>query len=98
MWRQQDRWPGRRIEVEIVLQIAQDRRGLPHVRAGVGTPVGRRVESGAAHEVVLDELQVGVEGKDLVIDVACRAYGLMTSPGTRSPYPLASTVGGTTWS
>ena len=27
-----------------------------------------------------------------------RAYGLITSAGTRMPYPLPSTVGGATWS
>ena len=26
------------------------------------------------------------------------AYGLITSPGTRNPYPCESTVGGLTWS
>ena len=36
-------------------------------------------------EVVLDELQVGVEAQRLVVDVARLAYGLITSPGTRRP-------------
>ena len=36
----------------------------------VGAAVGRRVEPRAVEEVVLDELEVGVEAQRLVVDVA----------------------------
>src|SRR3954452_22863332 len=48
-------------EVEIVVEVAEDREVLAHRRPRVGTAVGLRVEALATEEPVLDELQVGVE-------------------------------------
>src|SRR5207245_559322 len=57
-------------EVELLRQVAEFVRLLTHGRPGVRSAVGLRVEAGAAEEVVLDELQVRVEGERLVVDVA----------------------------
>src|SRR5262249_21653676 len=56
-------------EVEVGYQVAQDRRILADAGPGVGASVGRRVEPGAAEEVVFDEFQVGVAAEGLVVDV-----------------------------
>ena len=72
-------------EVEVVGEVAEDAFVLANVGPWVWSPVGFRVEALAVEEVVLDELDVGVEAETLVVDVAALAYGLMTRPGTRSP-------------
>src|SRR5690242_1387035 len=72
-WRvggQQDRGAGRLAEVEVPAELAEHRLVLTDVGAPVGTAVGGRIEAGGAEEVVFDELQVGVTGQDLVVDVA----------------------------
>ena len=72
-------------EVEVALEIAQDRHLLAHRRTRVGPSAVARVEPAAAPEVVLDELHVRVEAEYLMIDVGVLAYGLMTMAGTRKP-------------
>src|SRR6267154_6336804 len=70
-WRvrgQQQRRAGRLAEVEVVEQIPEDRGVLADVGPGIGPAIGRGVEPGAAEEVVLDELQVGVAAEDVVVD------------------------------
>ncbi len=51
-------------------QVAEHRHVLADRRPRVGPPVRRRVEPQTAEEVVLDELGVGVEAQDLVVDEA----------------------------
>src|SRR5579875_236619 len=67
--RQQERFPGFLLEVEIVGQVAQLRRVLPHVGARVRTSIGRRIESLAAQEVILNEFEVGIKCQRLMVDV-----------------------------
>src|SRR5205085_9570555 len=55
------------LEIEVPPEVAQPLRPLAHARARVRSPVSTRVEALAAKEVVLDELQVGVEAQRLVV-------------------------------
>ena len=73
MLRQDQRRPRLLVEVEVGDEVAEDGRVLADVGARVGAAVGRRVEALAAEEVVLDELDVGVEAQRLVVDVALLA-------------------------
>jgi hypothetical protein len=95
---QDQRRPRVPVEVERQREIPEERQGLARDRARVETPVGRRIQALTVQEPILDQLQVRVERKRLVIDEPARAYGLTRSPGTRSPYPFSSASGGTTWS
>src|SRR5215831_6047997 len=65
---QQHRRAGRLAEVEVLLQLAEQRLVLADVGPAVGTAVGPGVEPGAAEEVILDELQVRVAAERLVVD------------------------------
>ena len=60
-------------EVEVVDEVAEDRRVLAHVGSRVRAAVGRGIEPLTAEEVVLDELVVRVEAQRLVVDVALLA-------------------------
>ncbi len=71
--RQDQRWARRLREVEVGEQVAERGVVLAHVGPRVRAPVGGRVEPLPAEEVVLDELQVGVERQRLVID-GCPAW------------------------
>src|SRR5205823_6288617 len=59
---------GRLAEVECLAQTAEFRHLFPDVRTGVRAAVGRRVEPLAFKEIILDELQVRVVAKKLVVD------------------------------
>ena len=63
------------------VEVAEDRVVLAHVGPGVGAAVGGGIEPGAVEEVVLDELGVGVEAEDLVVDVALLGVGADHDPG-----------------
>src|SRR5262249_35569904 len=73
--RQQHRRARNLAEVEVGRQVAEQRQILAHAGPGVGAAVGGGVEPGAAEEVVLDELQVGVAAERLVVDVALPGVG-----------------------
>src|SRR5690349_7421823 len=55
-------------EVEFGREFPEDRYVLANRQAAVGPSVGPRVEPLASQEVVLDELEVRVEGELLVVD------------------------------
>ena len=57
-------------EVEVGPQVTQDGDVLPHVRTRIAPAIGRRIDARTTQEVVLDELQVGIEAERLVVDVA----------------------------
>ena len=84
MQRQDQRGTRLLLEVEVEGQVARLREVLPHV-GRVGAPVRRRIQTGAREEVVLDELVDAVQAGGLVVDEPLRAYGEITSAGTRSP-------------
>src|SRR5689334_6514662 len=56
------------LEVEVLDEVAEDLRALANIRSRIGTPVRLRIEPRPAEEVVLDELRVGVEAQDLMVD------------------------------
>lgn len=62
-------------EVEVAPDVAQDRGALADVGPGIGTAVGRRINSLATEEVVLDEPEVGIERERLIVDVALACVG-----------------------
>src|SRR5205085_8534366 len=66
--RQEERAPRLLPEVEVLDEIAEDLRVLADVGATVRPPVGLRVDAPSVQEVVLDELEVGVEAEGLVVD------------------------------
>src|SRR5580693_1825589 len=68
--RQEHRRAWRLVEVEVFKQVAEYGCIFPHVGPRIGPGICRRVEPGAAEEVVLDELEVGVAAEDLMVDVA----------------------------
>src|SRR5437762_2229755 len=72
---QDDRWTRRLVEIEIRPEIAEYRDVLTHVRAGVGPPVGFRIEPLAAEGHVFDEFDIRVEAQGLVVDVAALGVG-----------------------
>src|SRR5579884_2675105 len=57
-------------EVEVAYEVAEQPLVLADVGARVGTAVRPRIQTLAAEEVVLDELQVRVEAVHVVVDVA----------------------------
>src|SRR5699024_4114002 len=59
--RQENRSPRLPGEVEVAFEVAEDRLVLAYVGPRVGSAVGARVDPLAVQEVVLDELEVGVE-------------------------------------
>ena len=63
---------------------------------GSGRPSVRGIEASPTQEIVFDELQISVKESVWWSTNPCRAYGLMTSPGTRIPYPYPSIDGGQT--
>ena len=69
------------LEVEVGGDVAEDRVVLADVGAGVGAAVGGGIEARAVDEVVLDELRVGVEAEDLVVDVALLGVRADHDPG-----------------
>src|SRR5207248_11276483 len=73
--REEERRPRLLVEVEVLREIAEDRLVLADVRATVGAAVGLGIEPPATEEVVLDELEVGVEAEGLVVDVALLRVG-----------------------
>ena len=72
---QQQRREGGLAEIEVLGQVAQDRLVLADVGPGIWAPIGRGIKPGAAEEVVLDELQVGVAAVCLVVDVTPPGVG-----------------------
>src|ERR1035438_3538943 len=62
---QQDRRARGLVEVEVLVDVAEDGFILADVGAGIGPAVGGGVEPVAAEEVVLDELQVGIAAERL---------------------------------
>src|SRR5947209_17988793 len=69
--RVQDQRPPRLLrEVEVLDEVAEDRRVLAYVWARVGPSVGSWIEPLSVQEVVLDELGVGVDAQRLVVDEA----------------------------
>src|SRR5437016_6426064 len=73
--RQEHRLARPLVEVKVLDQVAEDARLLAHRRPRVGSAVGLGVEALPAEEVVLDELQVGVETERLLVDVAPASVG-----------------------
>src|SRR5438876_346135 len=73
--RQWLRSPGSLGEVEIGAQVAQHRGVLTHAGSRIRTPVGARIEALATQEVILDELDIGIEAQLLVVDVAMLGLG-----------------------
>ena len=71
--REDQRRAGFLVEVEVSARLPRIFDVLADVGARVGAAVGRGFESPAVQEVVLDELQVGVEAERLVVDVALPA-------------------------
>ena len=68
--RQDQRFAGVCVEVEVFDEVAELGDIFAHVGAGIGSAVSLRVERWPGQEVVLDELGVGVEAERLVVDVA----------------------------
>src|SRR5207244_8213191 len=67
----ENEWRQRRlVEVELAREIAEPWHALADRRAGVGSPVARRIQTLAAEEPILDQLEVGVERERLVVDHA----------------------------
>src|SRR5438094_2901693 len=62
-------------EVEVADEVAEDRHVLAHVGARIRAPVGGRIEPLRVQEIVLDELRVGVEAQDLVVDEPAPGVG-----------------------
>src|SRR5207302_1540890 len=85
--RKHHRWARALAEVEIGDEIPETGVVLPDVGPGVGPAVGAWVEPGAAEEIVLDELEVGVERERLVVDES--APGVWRDDETRDPDPEA---------
>src|SRR4051794_12288518 len=79
--RQQQRRPRLLAEVEVADEVAEDRHVLAHGRARIGPTVSPRVEPFPVQEVVLDELHVGVEAQDLVVDEPTPGVGRDDEPG-----------------
>src|SRR5260370_16097479 len=77
------------LEIEVLAQVAQDLGPLAHVRAGIGTAIGSRVQALAGQEVVLDELQVRVEAQRLMIDIAGARVRTDHEAGHAEPVSLA---------
>src|SRR5262249_56742230 len=56
------------LEVEVLDEVAEDRRAFTYVGPRIGTPVRLRIEPPPAEEVVLDELRIRVEAQRLMVD------------------------------
>ena len=67
--RQENGCSGCLSEVEVFHEVPQDAGVFPNVGPRVGASVGGRVKAGPTEKVVLDELEVGVARKNLVVDV-----------------------------
>src|SRR5436309_2345053 len=76
------------LEIEVPPEVAQPPRPFAHAGARVRSPVSTRVEALAAKEIVLDELQVGVEAQRLVVDVAPPRVRADHQPGNPDPVLL----------
>src|SRR5437870_5355228 len=72
-------------EVEVLDEIAEDRRVLAYVWARVGPSVGSWIEPLSVQEVVLDELDVRVEAQRLVVDEASPCIGADHESGDAEP-------------
>ena len=83
--RQDDRGSWCLREIEVVAQIAELRRVLPHRRSPIGPAVGRGVETTTAEEAVLDEAQVRIERVRRVVDEAL--LRVSTDDQRRDPDP-----------
>jgi hypothetical protein len=69
--RRQDHWlPGLLREVEVLREVTKLGNGFAAIGTRVWPAVRFRIDSLAAKDVVLDELQVRVEAQRLVVDVA----------------------------
>src|SRR5579862_1953872 len=75
MEREDQRRPRLPGEVEVAHEVTEDGLALADVGPRVGPAVGLRVEALTAEEIVLDELEVGVEAERLVVDVAAAGVG-----------------------
>src|SRR5437762_12521143 len=72
-------------EVEVPRQVAEDGRPLPYVGPRIRPPVRPRIEPPALQEVVLDELDVRVEAKRLVVDQPAACVGADHQTGNAQP-------------
>src|SRR5271166_6200574 len=81
------RW---RREVEIPREIAQPGGVFTHRGARIWPSIGAGVEALSVEEVVLDELEIGIEAQPLVVDVA--AAGIGADHATGNPKPVAVPV------
>ncbi len=70
MQRKDQREPRHLREVEVAREITEYRHVLAHRRPGIGAAIGARIESLAVEEIIFDELRVGIEAQDLMVDVA----------------------------
>jgi hypothetical protein len=69
--RQDERGTRRQAEIEIKQQVAKLGHIFPHGGAGVGSAIRGGVETLAAQEYILDELEIGVKAEGLMINETC---------------------------
>src|SRR5436309_15694127 len=86
---QNERWARPLREVEVARERAEDRFVLADVGARIRAAVGARVDALATEEVVLDELDVGVEAERLMVDEALASVGADHEAGDAKPVAVA---------
>ena len=87
---QDRRRPGSLLEVEVGRDVPEHGCVLANVWPRIRPPVRGRIERLAAHEVALNEFEVGVEAQNVVIDVP--STGVRADDQSRDPKAVAQAV------